>query len=112
MHVFEMGSREKVGDLSTLRTVPMGSVQYPCSSGTLSTAFLPSSRFFRNNYSVVTVQRLYGRQFNVARDRNTILQWVELQENTKGWIIVLLPIDPLRRHISNNDLCEGSRFLS
>ena len=37
---------------------------------------------FRNNDSVVTVQRLFRRQFNVARngaipDRNTILRWVE-----------------------------------
>jgi len=39
-------------------------------------------QFFRNNDSVVTVQRLLSRQFNVARDgaipdRNTILRWVE-----------------------------------
>jgi len=39
-------------------------------------------QFFRNNDSVVTVQRLFRRQFNVARDgaipdRNTIIRWVE-----------------------------------
>ena len=39
-------------------------------------------QFFRNNDSVITIQRLFRRQFNVARDaaipdRNTILRWVE-----------------------------------
>jgi hypothetical protein len=38
-------------------------------------------QFFRNRDSVVTVQRLLRRQFNVERrgsipDRNTILRWV------------------------------------
>ena len=38
--------------------------------------------FFRNNDSFVTVQRLFRRQFNVARDgaipdHNTVLRWVE-----------------------------------
>ena len=44
-------------------------------------------QFFRNNNSVVTVQRLFCRQLNVARDgaipdRNTILRWVELFRTT------------------------------
>ena len=48
----------------------------------MNTAFLPSSSFFRNNDSVVTVQRLFCRQFNVARggaipDGNTVLRSVE-----------------------------------
>ena len=39
-------------------------------------------QFFRNNDSVVTVQRLFRRQFSAARDgaipdHNTILRWVE-----------------------------------
>jgi len=39
-------------------------------------------QFFRNNNSIVTIQCLFRRQFNVARDgaipdRNTILRWVE-----------------------------------
>ena len=39
-------------------------------------------QFFRNSDSVVTVQRLFRRTFNVERrdaipDRNTILRWVE-----------------------------------
>ena len=39
-------------------------------------------QFFRNSDSVVTVQSLFRRKFNVVRrgavpDRNTILRWVE-----------------------------------
>jgi len=39
-------------------------------------------QFFRNSDSVVTVQRLFHRKFNVERrgpipDRNTILRWVD-----------------------------------
>ena len=39
-------------------------------------------QFFRNSDSVVTVQRLFRRKFNVERrgaipDRNTVLRWVE-----------------------------------
>ena len=44
-------------------------------------------RFFRNSDSVVTVQRLFRRKFNVVRrgaisDRNTILRWVEAFRTT------------------------------
>ena len=43
--------------------------------------------FFRNSDSVVTVQRLFRRKFNVERrgaipDRNTILRWVEAFRTT------------------------------
>ena len=49
--------------------------------------FAVNQFFFRNNDSVITVQRLFLRQFNVARDgaipdRNIILRWVELCRTT------------------------------
>ena len=47
---------------------------------------LPSSSFFRNSDSIVTV-RLFRQKFNVVRrgaipDRNTLLQWVEAFRTT------------------------------
>ena len=44
-------------------------------------------QFFRNSDSVVTVQRLFRRKFNVERrgaipDRSTILRWVEVFRTT------------------------------
>jgi hypothetical protein len=44
-------------------------------------------QYFRNSDSVVTVQRLFRRKFNVERrgaipDRNTIIRWVEALRTT------------------------------
>ena len=52
-------------------------------------------QFFRNSDSVVTVQRLFCRKFNVVRrgaipDRNTILRWVEAFRTT-GSVGMLYP---------------------
>jgi len=46
-------------------------------------------QFFRNSDSVVTVQRLFRRKFNVEHrsaipDRNTILRWVEPFRTTES----------------------------
>jgi len=48
-------------------------------------------QFFRNSDSVVTVQRLFHRKFNVERrgsipDRNTILRWVEAFRTTGSFL--------------------------
>ena len=73
----------KVGDLHTPpENSSDGISSVAMQQWNLSTAFLSSSSFFRNNDSVVTVQRIFRRQFNIARDeaipdRDTVLRWVE-----------------------------------
>jgi len=48
--------------------------------------------FFRNSDLVLTVQRLFRRQFNVERlgaipDRNTVLRWVEAFRTTESFYL-------------------------
>jgi len=75
--------RVKVGDFPTLpENSSDGISSVAMQQWNVEHRVFAVEQFFRNNDSVVTVQRLFRRQFNVARDgvipvRNTILRWVE-----------------------------------
>lgn len=91
---------KKGDDLAAPPTGSSGNAVLVMAPWTLEHRMFVVEQFFRNGDSVITVQRLFRRQFNVEPrkpipDRNTILRWIEAFRTT-GSVMKRKPPGPPR----------------